>query len=143
LRLVSLGALDEVAPAWGPGDREIAFARIGRDGSCKIIIRSLLSMTERAVDTCSYERYHRILDWSRDGRFLFYSRRGLEAGVISIYRHELASGDTRRISFPNAGQEDKQIAVSPAGRLAFVRHTGATADAYLMEHDVRERQLTH
>lgn len=143
LRQLSMGAEDEVAPAWGIGDRELAFARIGKDGSCTVVVRSLLSMAERDIDNCAYERYHRILDWSRDGRFLFYSRSGPERGVISIYRHEIATGETRRVSSPHAGQEDKQLAVAPDGQLAFIRSVGATADVFVVAPDGSTRQVTH
>lgn len=142
IRQVSMSDDDEAAPTWGPGGREIAFVRVGKDGSCKVMVRSLLTMAERFIDECAYERYHRILDWSRDGRHLYYAKHGPEAGVISIYQHELSSGHVRRVSWPNAGQEDKQIAVSPDGQVAFVRSAAATADVHVIAVDGSVRQVT-
>lgn len=143
LRQVSIGNDDEVAPAWGPSDQELAFARIARDGSCRIIIRSLLSVAERYVDVCAYERHHRILDWSRDGRHIFYARPGPEAGVVSIYRHDVITGQSQRITHPRAGQEDKQLAASPDSRgIAFVRTSGATADVFVVSNNGDLRQVT-
>ncbi|HEX6928935.1 MAG TPA: winged helix-turn-helix domain-containing protein [Gammaproteobacteria bacterium] len=142
LRQVSLSADDEVSPAWGPDDAALAFARIAADGSCKVVIRRLETLGERAVDGCIHERYHRIVEWSADGRFLFYTGKASSGGAVAIMRHDLGDGEIRRMTRPGPGEEDNQLAAAPDGhRLAFVRTAGATASIHLLDENGNVSEL--
>lgn len=144
LHQVSLSADSEVSPTWGPGDNELAFARVHRDGSCTVVIRTLETLNERIIDSCIHERYHRVMEWSADGRYLFYTGRAQAGGAVAIMRHDLATGETRRVTRPGAGEEDNQLAASPDGhRLAFVRTAGAAADVYVLAEDGKVTRITH
>jgi DNA-binding winged helix-turn-helix (wHTH) protein/Tol biopolymer transport system component len=132
------GRLD-MAPAWSPDGREIAFIRqVGE--RCAVMLISAAGGNAREAGECLGGSYH-LLGWYPDGRALVGSQViGKPAGSgrladlpKAVYRMPLASGRWEPIPYDRApADEDLRPVVSPDGRwIAFQRNV-SLADLWMM-----------
>jgi serine/threonine protein kinase len=138
LRLTTNPAPD-VAPAWSPDGRWIAFIRgIG------IFLISPLGGPERHLTDFDADR----LSWAADGKSLIISARRSKSGPNSIYLISLATGEALRLTMPSGGLGDRDPSLSPDGKtVAFVRWNPPTGCGVyicdLLENSCRNpRRLT-
>ena len=66
-------AEDEMAPAWSPDGRRIAFVRRVADAPCEILVAPVPQGEPRVVGRCSVETTTRLA-WTRDGELLLSDR---------------------------------------------------------------------
>lgn len=134
---------DEYAPAWSRGGERLAFARLGRDGACQIVVISPPNGAERIAGRCSSPPDS--LAW-RGGDELIYADRPKPRAPRQLYALSIVSGAVRPLTSP-PGQTlgDAAPAVSADGRRLAFRRTAALGgdDLYLLDLQTgRERRLT-
>ena len=142
----------DFSPAWSPDGRWIAALRDAGQMSAVILIpasggrhRELTRVTKAAATSnpcvstdwphvCGLSYWGPLLQWSRDGKYLFTSASEKHDSALSIVRISVETGERRVITSPPSGIEgDFGPAVSPDGsQLAFVRMISAkVADLYV------------
>ncbi|MFC3655063.1 transcriptional regulator [Xanthomonas hyacinthi] len=111
-------------PAWSPDGRRIAFARLGPDGQCQVLLVAADGHgAAREATRCDGTELLSF-DWTPDGRgLLFGSMTGRQPGR-GIRVLDLASGRWRALPYPvAAGDFDYAPRYSPDGQwIAFVRN---------------------
>ena len=138
LRLTRNSAAD-VAPAWSPDGRMIAFLRLDPAGRQQVIVMPSFGTSERKVSEtlCDFRVFQQpSLGWAPDGRWLVVSHRESEETREALFLVSIDTGEKRRLTTPPAGYlGDYRPGFSADGRrLAFVRLTGYTGGAlYVME----------
>lgn len=149
VRLVA-SADEDIAPAWSPDGRRIAFVRAGAgyEGRepCRIYVQPFPEGLERLVGRCPQSATATRLSWSPDGDAIYFSDSlHTTRMMVGIQRLDLATGRIRQVTRPGpAVTGDFNGAVSPDGRsLAFIRYESSDA-ASLMVLDLEtgaERRL--
>ncbi|HTK28886.1 MAG TPA: winged helix-turn-helix domain-containing protein [Vicinamibacterales bacterium] len=136
-RQITSGDAHEIAPAWAPDDRQIAFARVSED-SCDLWIADVLARTERRLAPCATTASMKM-SWSPDGKRLAVAAgTGTAEAPLHLELIDIATGGTRAVTDPAAGGiGDDSPAFSPDGRsLAFVRSlSGSIGDVYVVSAD--------
>ena len=133
----------DVAPAWSPDGREIAFHRSEREGGSGIFTVSPLGGPERLVTELGgiglaywwpTPRFTtQQFSWSPDGKWLAH------AGISLI---SAATGEKRRLTSPPKGIWDVYPAFSRDGQfLAFVRGSPNAQDLYVVSATGGEPRL--
>jgi Tol biopolymer transport system component/tRNA A-37 threonylcarbamoyl transferase component Bud32 len=127
LRLTDNPAQD-VAPAWSPDGREIAFARLVSEGSYSIYLIPAFGGEERKlidVQSVWYAGGYLLprFTWSPDGRWLAYVVKPSSEKPAQILKLSLDTLESVPITTPREGTiGDTEPELSPDGRtLAFVR----------------------
>lgn len=114
---------DDVAPAWSPDGREIAFlrVRIGRD--CGVMVVPANGGIGRRVARCDGDN-RPSFDWTADGRGLIFGSRGTLGDNRGLRVLDLASGEWRALDYAaDARDIDAMPRYSPDGRwIVFVRN---------------------
>lgn len=125
----------EVYPVFSPDGRELMLQRI-LDGSCSIIVASVLGGGERVVGECS-PRLVMHLAWAPDGKALLVPWMGQEQA--RLHRLDLATGALVPLAYPTApGAGDVQARYSPDGsQIALRRGPMPHSDLYVMGADGR------
>ena len=128
LRLTEDPALD-VAPAWSPDGKQVAFARLTPKNTFAIYLIPAMGGTERKlidVDgvTFGIGRIPR-LSWSPDGQWLVYCRKPSNAEPSRIFKLSLSTLESSPVTTPDPDiGGDKEPEISPDGTtLAFVRES--------------------
>ena len=146
---------EELAAAWSPDGRSIAFLRRSNTERIELLVVSSNGGPEHKVseirDSELTEPTRRLvsLAWSPDGRWIAASHRGAQDVTERIYLFSL-TGQTHQLTSPAGAFGDHMPVFSPDGRtLAFSRLGGfSTSEIYLLPIDAelkptREpRQLT-
>jgi eukaryotic-like serine/threonine-protein kinase len=142
LRLTSNPAQD-MCPAWSPDGQYIAFCREGIiNGETGLYLIPSIGGTERQIysHVCSYP------DWSPDNQLLAFV--DYKNGGVLV--HDLASGETRQITFPNVFNvpyyASTDCKFSPDGKIiAYVQFNSFTvSEIYLIPPaGGTPRQITH
>lgn len=132
IRLTSTGA-SEVAPAWSPDGVRLAFARLGLDRGCEIVLITPPDPAERVVGRCRRAPSIKI-DWL-DERTILYSD-GAAEGPWRLFGLDVNSGSIR--AFTSPGRRlfgDTAPSVSPDGlKIAFRRTiTHGNDDIHILE----------
>jgi Tol biopolymer transport system component len=111
------------APAWSPDGRFIAFSRYENDLH-EIYMVSAIGGAERKLH--SGAPAHPALSWSPDGKFIAFTRKDPNRNTYSINLLSVETLETRKLTEPDAEQQDWGPAFSADGKeLVFVRANGA------------------
>jgi Tol biopolymer transport system component/DNA-binding winged helix-turn-helix (wHTH) protein len=140
LRLTTDPAID-LAPAWSPDGKTIAFVR--REGNqLKYVVMPSLGGPEREIAQLLEQHYPNSLfinpplaSWSPDGRWLVASGRGSADRPSALWLISVETGEKRQLTLPPATYwGDLSGAFSPDGRIvAFCRSDGVQAgDLYVL-----------
>lgn len=127
-------AEDEMAPAWSPDGRRIAFVRRVADAPCEILVAPVPQGEPRVVGRCSVEATTRLA-WTRDGELLLSDRPTRDV----VRRIRALNPDTGRIrevtSPPATSLGDTDPVVTHRGdRLVFRRlYSYGVGDLYTAE----------
>src|SRR5690606_24287436 len=118
-----------------PDGRELMLQRV-LDGSCSIVIASVLGGAERVVGECS-PRLVTHMDWTPDGKGLLLP--WTIEGQARLHRLEIATGVLTPLEYPTTpGSGDVQGRYSPDGRwIALRRGPMPHSDLYVMRSDGR------
>lgn len=144
LRQLSFQNRNEVLPAWSPDGHSLAFVATDTTGRCQVWRKDLNTLDDTPISDCYYERYHRVMDWSPDGRWFAVARRDSAAGDVAIYLQDAATGLRRQLTEPEHGSEDSQLAFSHDGKqLAFVRKLTGTSRLFVTDLTGALRELPH
>jgi Tol biopolymer transport system component/DNA-binding winged helix-turn-helix (wHTH) protein len=114
----------DTMPAWSPDGRQIAFARLGPDDACSILLIPAVGGDARTVTQCQ-SGWESGVSWHPDGRHLVTTLMGSKsADDGAIYTIDLASGAWTRLPYQKgAGDTDLSPVYSPDGRwIAFHRN---------------------
>jgi Tol biopolymer transport system component len=128
LRLTEDPASD-VAPAWSPDGKQIAFVRLTPKDAFAIYMIPAMGGTERKLIDVDGVRYgggfFPRLSWSPDGRWLVYRRKPSNTEPSRIFKLSLATLESSPVTTPAPDiGGDKEPEVSPDGTmLAFVRES--------------------
>ena len=114
---------EEVAPAWSPDGREIAFIRSSSAGSAIYVVPSMGGRERKLTDLTDPLPYDVDLSWSPDGRWIAFSEKTDEGRPFRIVALSLETLErTVLTSPPPATGGDFVPEFSPDGaRVAFVR----------------------
>jgi Tol biopolymer transport system component len=129
LRLTRDSAGD-VAPAWSPDGRMIAFLRLNPADRQEVFVIPSLGGAERKVGEtlCKVLFQQPSIAWSADGRWLIVSHRPVDETRESLFLVSIQTGEKRRLTTPPAGARDYRPSLSPDGRrLVFVRMNATVA----------------
>src|SRR5690606_31258440 len=134
-RLSGAPADSEFYPVFSPDGRELMLQRV-LDGSCSIVIASVLGGAERVVGECS-PRLVTHMDWTPDGKGLLLP--WTIEGQARLHRLEIATGVLTPLEYPTTpGSGDVQGRYSPDGRwIALRRGPMPHSDLYVMRSDGR------
>ncbi|MFC0679964.1 winged helix-turn-helix domain-containing protein [Lysobacter korlensis] len=115
---------DDVAPAWSPDGREVAYLRVRVGEDCAVMVVPANGGPGRRVGRCDPDN-RPSLDWTHDGRGLIFSSRGTLGDGRGLRVLDLASGEWRSIDYAaNARDIDALPRYSPDGRwIVFVRNS--------------------
>jgi Tol biopolymer transport system component len=137
LRLTQHPAAD-LAPAWSPDGRYVAFLR-PCESETEVVLVSALGGPERKLCTASGRAGIFVsLAWSPDGKFLAFPDRSSTQEPYGIYLLSVDSLDKRRLTFPPVRYRDfptgdMSCVFSPDGQsLAFVRWNQSVSDLYVV-----------
>ena len=122
---------DDIAPAWSPDGRTIAFVRMGEDEEAIYLI-SPLGGTERKLTDADLGRV-RGVSWAPDGATIAFYRRDQNTSKFRISLIDVATRETRDLTTPDVvGAGDYAPVFSHDGtRIAF-RRSAARAVVQLM-----------
>jgi Tol biopolymer transport system component len=123
----------DVAPAWSPDGRWIAFTRLAKEGRLELRLIAPVGGPERLVTevhlpqnrvsahTIDLTKGEKLAAWSPDSRWLAVSDATGQAQA-SLFLVSIANGQRRRLTSPRERSDDREPAFSPDGRmLAFTR----------------------
>ncbi|GHA81065.1 biopolymer transporter Tol [Lysobacter bugurensis] len=115
---------DDIAPAWSPDGREIAFERVRLGEECTIMVVPANGGTGRRVGRCDPDN-RPSFDWTHDGRGLIFGSRGTLGDNRGLRVLDLASGEWRAVDYAaNPRDIDAFPRYSPDGRwIVFVRNS--------------------
>lgn len=129
VRITTDPAVDE-NPAWSPDGAAIAFTRVemAKGSPCRVIVVGIPRGRERAVGLCPGGVPSRLA-WSADGRSFYLGGRAGVGRPRSLFRMDVATGETIRVTTPPEGYwGDDEPVVSPDGRhVAFMRRVTWTS----------------
>lgn len=111
-------------PAWSPDGKRIAFARLGPDGQCQVLVAAADGhQAPRPAVRCDGTELLSF-DWTPDGRGLLFGSMTGRQPARGIRVLDLASGRWRALPYPvAAGAFDYAPRYSPDGQwIAFVRN---------------------
>lgn len=136
--------VDELAPAWSPDGRRVAFVRSRPDSPCLIVALPVPRGPERVLGECRTDASTRLA-WTADGEVVFADRARADA-VRRLRAVRADTGAVRDVTRPGlATLGDSDPVVSPDGRsLVFRRSLGHGVDD-LWRVDLRtgaERPIT-
>ena len=115
---------DDMAPAWSPNGRELAFLRIRAGQDCAVMVQPANGGgVGRRVGRCDPDNRPGF-DWTPDGRGLIFSSRGTLGDDRGLRVLDLASGAWKPIEYAaSASDIDASPKYSPDGRwIVFVRN---------------------
>ena len=124
-RRLTRDSASDVAPAWSPDGRMIAFLRLKPADRHEIFVIPSLGGAERKVGEtlCEILFQQPSIAWSPDGRWLVVSHRQVDEAREGLFLVSIQTGEKRRLTTPPAaGRGDYRPSFSPDGRrLVFVR----------------------
>lgn len=136
LSLTATPGADELAPAWSPDGRRLAFVRRVPGEPCRLIVTTPPLSAERLVGRCRSDESTTI-DWLGDATLVIADR---DAPLMPrrLYAVQLSSGARQALTDPSAAATgDADATVSPDGRyIAFRRTAALGAD----DVEVRDRE---
>lgn len=106
----------EVGAAWSPDGRSIAFVRIGDTPRYEIFLIPALGGSERKLGPAWMTPYERMLEWTPDGNWLYFSRKVEGQPGVGLAMLSMETGDVRTVTQPARPQTMHGApAVSPDG----------------------------
>lgn len=127
----------DLAPAWSPDGREIAFVRVGQDGRCALMLVAPTGGVPREIGDC-LGGGPQFFAWYPDSSALIGSLpQGVGASAATlekaIYRLPLATGRWERVTYERAKEdEDLNPVVSPDGQWVAFQRNVSLADLWIM-----------
>lgn len=115
---------DDIAPAWSPDGREVAFLRVRLGEDCTVMVVPANGGAGRRVGRCDPDN-RPSFDWTHDGRGLIFGNRGTFGDNRGLRILDLASGDWRTVDYEAHPRDiDALPRYSPDGRwVVFVRNS--------------------
>lgn len=128
LRLTNDSGID-LAPAWSPDGLQIAYLHEDpQERHVGIYAVGSLGGPARKLLELKYARYF-DLSWSADGEHIAFAEKKItgtpydDLNGYAVSLLDVATGETRQVTFPPEGMSDHRFAFSPDGKLlAFLRH---------------------
>jgi eukaryotic-like serine/threonine-protein kinase len=118
LRLTS-DPLPDLAPAWSPSGRELAFVRLQADGRAALYVTPPIPGSERKVADLRLNRtvpFNVAPTWTPDGRWLVVAELAATDGENGLFRIGVESAERRPIvTAPLTSVRYRSATVSPAG----------------------------
>ncbi|CAA9348328.1 MAG: hypothetical protein AVDCRST_MAG71-2632 [uncultured Lysobacter sp.] len=114
---------DDMAPAWSPDGRVIAFMRVRIGVDCDVMVQPANGGAARRVGRCDPDN-RPSFDWTPDGRGLIFSSRGTLGDDRGLRVLDLATGAWRRIEYAASARDlDAFPRYSPDGLwIVFIRN---------------------
>lgn len=127
---------EDVAPAWSPDGRSIAFLRsLSTDRLGVFLIPAIGGPERKLAEICEPTDLIPCLSWHPGGRWLLVVDKSSTGEPPAVFLLSVETGEKRRLtSPPRSLWADTDPAVSPDGRaLVFVRGLSLSGDLYLLE----------
>ncbi|MFS8063579.1 MAG: winged helix-turn-helix domain-containing protein [Luteimonas sp.] len=117
----------DTMPAWSPDGRQIAFARLGPDDACNIMLIPASGGDARTITHCQ-AGWEAGVSWHPDGKHLVTTLIGAKVDNGAIYTIDLANGSWTRLPYEKgAGDTDLAPMYSPDGKwIAFHRNVSVS-----------------
>lgn len=141
LRLITSSNKINGSPVWSPNDHAIAYLQSDNNHNCEIIMIELLTNEKSTLESdCRYDNSRANLDWSKDGKFLLFSKAIGQSQAL--FKYELSTHTATQITFPSPSERDVIAIFSNQGdEIAFIRQTYSQASVILLDEQGNEKVL--
>lgn len=108
-------------PRWSPNDQHIAFLREHENDSSLMMVNT---SGGKPKTLATFNETGMGIDWSLDGKYLYFFARDNKSEPFSLYSLEVGSLVTQALTYPPSGFEgDRAVKVNPkTGQIGFFRH---------------------
>jgi len=143
LQQITYDASIHSAPSWGANNEHIAYTRTDSHGKCKVVIKELKTFEEDEISNCYQERFHKGLDWSRNGQFLIMSDKTAVSAAPALFYYDLKSKQKRQLTHPQKSSRDTQLTINKnSEQVAYIRSQDTLSDLFVSDLDGNEKQIT-
>lgn len=135
LKQLTISEDNEVNPAWSPDSKSLAYLRSNKSGECFVHIRNLITNDDlRIGNGCVIKGFKHNLAWSKNGKWLSYTKKLENKAAIALYDIELQTESI--LTKPKPGEDDMTMVwSSDSQRILFTRNIGDNASILITDLD--------